>query len=868
MLLLSCIVATGAGVIFNSALVAGGRSSYQILVLPHGEQLSSVVRGARFVDPDLASSSEDNHLTNSDVARITKTPGVEVAAPLGFVALTRQAISWPCTGVPLSAKAGNYEIAVKIQGTDGVQARTFQQYTASFSISTSSPPPSGDSDTSYISSPDRSVLPQYIAAGVAIICLRPMPDIASSVIAVDPVKEKELLGPGGKFLDPLIAYDELAAQTGPLTCSSVGCQGTKATLSNPELSQFRALSSGLKGQPSSVLNGIYGGTAKPFVPFLRNVNAYPQLTMTATFRDQLNGTQIGTTRLNLSSRLRPFADSNLSITWPGAPPLSIPAVAQTTEATKVSPLIANVTVNPSGKYFATAQSQGNIISSGQIIGKPGPSSLGGSATYRVTTAPVLLKVASLELPGFAPLDVGTFSSSALGLKTTAAGIPLGGYDPVAVTSKMGGATKTLGPLASGLGVSVSPAAAVMSIADAERTGAQDPIDLVRVRVTGARGTEAPSPSHIEATALRLSEEGYRVTVVTGASLQDLPMKVQDFVTTSKTQTLSYETLKASRPYLRLGVASQVDTTLSTLTDAGVALSASAAVGLTAVIGGATVPGRKGEAQILELAGLPRRRRFWWYLAEDSVPVALYITVLLSFAVFGVFASSTLIFAIATGAVVAVALVALVSAWFGSARPAAASRSRRHGRGARITPLRYALAELLRHPAEAAVWVLATSALLAAVTLLSALVPYLSRQASQTRLGAYAVQFSAVPLTLTIVVSGGCAVIAVLATSRAWRTRSREQERLLREECGWTSRLYATTSVMRIVILWALSTGVALGFLILLRSAESAISPSLEFFTAATAAVGFIAVFASARSALPGRGELGPRGRLLERGRSK
>jgi len=74
--------------------------------------------------------------------------------------------------------------------------------------------------------------------------------------------------------------------------------------------------------------------------------------------------------------------------------------------------------------------------------------------------------------------------------------------------------------------------------------------------------------------------------------------------------------------------------------------------------------------------------------------------------------------------------------------------------------------------------------------------------------------------------------------------------------------------MRIVILWALSTGVALGFLILLRSAESAISPSLEFFTAATAAVGFIAVFASARSALPGRGELGPRGRLLERGRSK
>jgi hypothetical protein len=750
-------------------------------------------------------------------------------------------------GIPLAAKGHNYSISLTIRGFDGVQSRTLQSYTARFTLAANTPNINGTPASQYILNSDGSVLPQVVENGQVIICLRPMPSVGSTIVTVDPAAEKRLLGKNGTFLDGLISYDNLERNGSPINCLSVGCGAGSATLSSQDLAVFKKLTRPIKDDASSALRGIYATPSDVFLPYLRNANAYPPLTLTASFSDNSTNNWLGSTDVDLTQRLQPFAGSNLNVAWPGMNTPTFATAAQTNIATGLFPLASNLKAGPQGLLKVSLDSAGLIDSTGQKSANLGSAANGATQTYRTPADSIVLKIASAELPGAAPLEVGSFSSNALRSDASASGVPLGGYDPVSVSITQNGQSQKLRPSISGLGVTASPAAAIMSIKDVRALGLRDPIDLVRVRVSPST-TSTAFQEKIRTTAKQLSEEGFRVLIVDGSSLEDVPTSLPRFVT-EQAGVLSLSTVEGSRPYLRLGAATLVDTSLEFLTSLGVLLAAIAATGLLAVSSTASVATRRAESLTLAISGLTRGSRFRWFISEDLAALLVFVLIIGSAAIVaGRIGSPSTPVVIGGSAVIAAIVIAVITAFSGSAQVAPTSPRQRRSTAIRVNSTSYAIAELRQHPGEVVTWVACSAVAIVSTTLLVALIPTLLHQATQVRLGAYAVQVSAVPLALSIGLAAVCTAIAQLIVSRQWRARRREQERLLREECGWTSRMCATSNVFRTFILWTASSLLAVGAVELASLSRLSIHPNIFVAGVVGAILALTSIAASVRSA--------------------
>jgi hypothetical protein len=115
---------------------------------------------------------------------------------------------------------------------DGIGDRVVQSYTSDFLID-----PTNLTDG--LLPVNRFVGDQMLAQGVkdgyAYALLPVMPQVASSIVAVDPQAELDLLGEQGRFLTPLRDFDLLQRESGPLTCRAA------EALSSDERARFDEL---------------------------------------------------------------------------------------------------------------------------------------------------------------------------------------------------------------------------------------------------------------------------------------------------------------------------------------------------------------------------------------------------------------------------------------------------------------------------------------------------------------------------------------------------------------------------------------------------------------------------------------------------
>lgn len=874
LVVLSAGIGVGSGVVVRSAINAQWRGAFDILVTPKAGGTVNPLGEVGLLDPNFASVTSAAHIPLSDVSRIAQLAGVSVAAPIGFLGRVTPKNLFPALGIPLPAADATaptgYRVQLTVRGNDGTSRRVLQDYSESMILGPNVPHTNGAPFLSAFAA--QSALAQFVVNDQAFVVLKSIPIVSSTVVAVDPVAEQKLLGAGGKFLGPLRTYDRLAKHTGPLNCRSAG------QLSGPWAKTFTSLTTNLGGGAvNSATRCIYGASST-FAPYVRNASAYPPMTLTATFsrtvsaptgvnKTALSGvekaatTRIGTTTVDLSSRLRPFSSSDLAITWPGQTSLAPDTYANPNSASTVGPLrvdSTSVKTSENGRVSARVLPQGIL----QVDGSPGLSSadlpLGATQSYRDSLLQADPKIGSVDLPGAAPLEVGSYDPSRVRSGAETNDTPLGAYDPAAVHvgTGTGPGTAVLEPTLSGLGVAAQSASAITSIAGAKTMGVADPVDAIRVRVAGVHGYSDASVRKIAAVARKIAAMGFSVHVVSGSSSQAVLLHVPGFVSgpvSAGGQPTLSDLGTATRSYTKLGAATAVQANLGTLTSALFLASVIAAVALLILAHAMALDGRRESSGTMSVLGISRRRRFWWLLSEDTIPIAVIAGCVLAVIGFQGFGSTS---RIVLGATAAAALSACAFAWAGSREPDTRHVFRRRARSRTVTSrAAYALRQT-RSPLWLTLSRAAAIALVSlAASLVVALIPDLLAQTSSTRLGTFVVQASA-PLNIAaacLVLASAVAMLITLERNDATR-RLREYRTLL--SSGWTPADLRRSSATQLGIVFVLAAilsaaGIAIEALTDASAPLGVQIPAL----AALLIVAAVVAFLSARRNVAERGQL-------------
>ncbi|MEO7124479.1 MAG: hypothetical protein ABI400_15475, partial [Lacisediminihabitans sp.] len=779
---------------------------------------------------------------------------------------------FPTLGIPLPAADATaptgYRVQVTVRGNDGTSSRVLQDYSESMILGPNAPRTNGATFLNAFAA--QSAIAQFVVNDQAFVVLKSIPIVSSTVVAVDPVAEQKLLGVGGDFLTPLRTYDRLAQLTGPLNCHSV------SALSGAQAKTFAALSANLGiWAVNSAAHCIYG-TTSTFAPYVRNASAFPPMTLTATFSSTVSAptevnraalstvekaavTRIGVVTVDLSSRLRPFSGSDLAITWPGQTASANPVYANPNSATTVGPLQVD---SPSVKTSANGQVSARLLPRGilQPDGSPGLSSedlaLGATQTYRDSLLQAGPTIGSADLPGAAPLEVGSYLPAKVRSGAETNDTPLGAYDPAAVRINAGSSATGLGdlePTLSGLGVAAQSASAITSIAGARTMGVTDPVDAVRVRVVGVDGYSDASVRKITAVAQKITALGFTVHVVSGSSAQAVLLDVPAFISgpaSAEGHPTQSDLRPVTRSYTKLGAATAVQADLGSLTSALFLASAIAALALLILAHAMALGDRREASGTMSVLGISRRQRFRWSLNEDTVPIAVIAGCLLTAIGVAGFGSTTRIM---LGATIVAAFSACAFAWAGSRTPDIRPRLRRSTRSRMLSSRAgYALRQ-----SRSPLWLtLSRAAAIAVVTVTASLVvtliPDLVAQTSNTRLGAFAVQASA-PINIAaagLVLTSAVAMLISLERSEAAR-RLGEYRTLINN--GWTPADVRRTSTTQLVIVFVLAVILSAAGVVIQVLAGLAPSLGLQL-TALSALLTVTAVvsFLSARRSLTER----------------
>lgn len=607
----------------SSAIDENWRGMYDILVVPESTTLAAP--GTGFVDANFATTTSSQHISADQLSAIRAIPSVDVAAPIGFLGRVIPEHLYPNIAIPLPTEPTAYRLDVALKTNDGIADRAIQSYTSDLILD-----PTGLSDgplplNRFLGD---DMLGQGVSDGFAYALLPELPEVASSLVAVDPVAEKELIGAAGKFLDPLKAFDRLQDGATPLTCSSV------TALPPAKLAEFEALTVDDRGTTNPSTECIYG-TENEFAPFARNEAAYPQLEMSVSI-SRLDASvssasslaleaartapteRIGVARVDIGTRLRPFGGADLNIPWPGNPASDVPRTVAS----------ASIVSTSGSLQYALSGGRLRLVPYGvlQSTGKPGDLSnltAGDVQTYRPSLPAQTPQIGSHFSAGAAPLELSTFDPNEVATRDKLVGSPLGAYDPATI-SIIGRDGTSIEPALNGLGPTAASATVITTLDGAAAMGVDNAIDAVRVRVRGDYSSAAEGLATISRIAEAIRNLGLRADVVGGSSFQEIPIVVADFVTGSgggdASSTTLIARLEGTQPFVRLGVVTQVQSALAEAMRGIYLTTLAAATILIVVVHATSVRTRSETSQLMARAGVPRARRFMWDLAGASVPV--------------------------------------------------------------------------------------------------------------------------------------------------------------------------------------------------------------------------------------------------------
>lgn len=651
------------------------RGAYDILVLPASASNQELTdeEGRTLLDSNFANVSGDP-IPSKLLQSIDKLENVDVAAPIGFIARYSGASEVPTLTIPLDIFDQNSKLALRLTQqvviNDGLTDRLATVNTDTMVLDSSEYEggpimPFGEN---FMVIGNRDIPYVSVGDGNLRIALNQLPDVSTTLFAVDPVKEKMLLGAENSgFLDSLVAFESAVStldNTGVATARDLA----ELDANDPVRQELSKLGVDYASNPA-LRFGIYGMESLA-VPIVQNSDAYPPATLDIKVEKLMGSTSgdaedilrtmgtadfqnVGTESLNLSTAFQPFAGSQLSLPWPGTDEIALNSYAGKYEASTIGPLqwspgsdsgpdkrLTSIGVQPQGFTYATSRmnEQVKLGNAGSATGR----SLGDSQTYR-STGPIDQDEDGMLPWGFsgmpkgkaaaAPIVTGHFEPH----KIIGAGtLPLGAYDSskVNVLDEEGNTQEALEPTLHGLGLAAQASSALTTLNGAHTLGIKDPVNAIRVRVGGLTGEMEQDSEKIDAVAASIAGLGLSAYPVAGSS----PQSVQAFVpkyafgTDSDSEAQVVDSLGwVALEYTTLGAGITARDAVSTSGAQVASWSQFLVLGSLIALIIIQYPKRRINNNLLVGQSLSYWHRFRWHLSED---IYLVLAVLVLVATLG------------------------------------------------------------------------------------------------------------------------------------------------------------------------------------------------------------------------------------------
>lgn len=645
----SGLVRDAAAVRLQGSVDRNWRGAYDILVRPAGVRLD-LERTNGLVEPNFLSFSGRGGISFRQLEQIREISDVEVAAPLATIGNMRYVVTGPVVFTSyLPERPTLYRMTVTVSSSDGIEPVLVHEQTIRVLL--------GPADLEAPRVPfvaERGSM-SWGSDGVAFF-LDPLPPIASPVIGVDPVAERELLGAYAGFLD---AFGPITAMPRAPTVTDF-----PVSLIAPQFADQESFISALASGPDAATTG-----SRPVIPVAVSHTLYASLDVRLqveqlgepldAYPSQENALAaldaaaeavgpgvalLGETTLDASALLRPLQRPLLTMLWPrsaavdgqlgqvGVAPELLAGLAARPIYDPIEPRPLQQDLSFRIEAVGATTADGEPASPDGTSAGPGGSLRGVEAAYRriesVELPPLELFRPSWDLDRpfvFAP--IAEFDLGALELPDNPLNyVPLGAYAPpdtrlVAGPDGDPKGSLPMRPTLNPTGLITVPPLAITDLRSAAVLRGNDPIDAVRVRVANLDRFDAVAIRSVERVATAIAELGLDVDIVAGSS----PQAVEIYVPSYRFESGDRRDLGwVEQGWTTLGAAERVERGLS---DTNIAL-----LGLGMLTGVTFAAGlqllqssvRTREAAILRALGWDRRRVLVW-MSADAVVAGAVIT---------------------------------------------------------------------------------------------------------------------------------------------------------------------------------------------------------------------------------------------------
>ena len=479
------------------------------------------------------------------------------------------------------------------------------------------------------------------------------PQITESVVAVDPVSERALLGSAGDFLAPL----EQAPPADARNASAIGRQFESLFTTGLSLDELKEGPDflGVKLKHWAPLMSQYQ-QAKRSGLLTEDSQAIPLIVRSGTSLDlkysvkieEIDGSgnvtkDVGTVTRSLDKDYLPFVSkSPFTLAWPGSKDLS----ALLGDAGTFSQGLYNPATWSTDFAAAPAYRDGATAGNGAVdkTATPGDwvtvnrlpeKAANGAPVDQTQRKPVDersyreglgtgTKLAAPLAMVFGTFDAGTVQNAAGDVNR----LPLGGYDPTPFTltrdaAGLAAGNTELKPSLSATGLASQSAGAITDFHGlAAARGFEDNtavIDAVRVRAK-VPGSWKQAQSDVEQLASEIRDMGLQATVVAGSAREDASIFVPGYAKDAAGKESPLGTVQQS--WVRQDAAEAVS---GSLTGTNLTLLFLTLCGAALLTGASTVSyirQRRSEAGTLRAMGWTQRRIRDWVLAEFGVGAAL------------------------------------------------------------------------------------------------------------------------------------------------------------------------------------------------------------------------------------------------------
>ena len=610
-LLLSAALTGRADLVLGQTLDRNWRGAYDLLVAAPGAEMGQCREsGQSLIAPNFVGNTPAASLTLEQLEAVRAVDGVEVAAPIGLVG----SVNPPAQGLvhslplPQGDETIRYVVNSEVTIDDGVQPRAI----ATNEFRVSARPGGGDPEIETMNSEGHGSSPEGITVDSGMVDLS-----TPTIVAVDPAAERELLGESGAFLDPLIFVSRF--DTNDLRTLQEDKLVQDILLADLDLAYYPNLF-------GPVTEEDFARTS--FVPLLLNNDPVQrvELTTTATplapaerlVQAEQSGPPVSETH-NVSGSYIPFAAPAFSFPVPGSGgALLEQGYIKETLMGPVYPAPPTYRSVDSESCQLRIEPRGWVDSTGAAVTSPSEHDGYLEQTYR--------EQIELEPPARSaadhvtlPYPIGRFSPEDLrALADATAYVPLGYYEKprtLLVGEDINGAPGSeLRPGLSGRGLMSPAAGALTTLEGGQQMRGDAFIDAVRVRVAGVEAYDDEGRAKVGQVSQKLTEAGFDVTVVAGASPQMLPIFVPEYsVVDGQPNDLGW----VRQDWTALNAAARVESSVDSTGLSLVLFTFGSGLLLSLLTAVREARHRRAELRLLRDLGWTRARRLWW-LGSPSV----------------------------------------------------------------------------------------------------------------------------------------------------------------------------------------------------------------------------------------------------------